>query len=48
MNFGTRMQHAPPMRAVWMPIPRPKPWNTGMTESIFMPSMGAKPEAAIV
>ena len=42
------MQHAPPISAVWMPMPRPKPWNTGMTESILSPLMGAKPDAAMV
>ena len=42
------MQVAPPMRAVWMPMPRPKPWNTGITESIFIPATLPKPDAAMV
>ena len=42
------MHVAPPTKAVWMPMPRPKPWNTGITESIFIPSMGEKPLAAMV
>ena len=42
------MQVAPPISTVWMPMPRPKPWNTGMMESIFMPAMDWKPEAAMV
>ena len=48
MNWGTRMQVAPAMSGVWMPMPRPKPWNRGITESIFSPSMGEKPLAPMV
>ena len=33
-----------------MPMPRPKPWNTGITESIFILEISSrvKPEAAEV
>ena len=37
VNWGTSMQVAPTTSAVWMPMPSPKPWKMGITESIFMP-----------
>ena len=37
LNVGIRMQHTPWVRAVWMLIPKPKPWNSGMQLRMVRP-----------
>ena len=48
MNLGTRMQQPPLTSMEWMDTPRPKPWNTGITESIVIPASGLQPLASTV
>ena len=39
MKRGTRMQRPPWASIEWMQTPRPKPWKSGMAESILSPGL---------